>query len=245
MKNFLKVLYILVISSTILFYAFLSTWSIALGYIGLLFIAGAVIASKFHRKKYEYTFYILLFVMSLVLFNNSLNTYNLKTEEYMDRIEKGQSLNTREKISIYGLNLFMCMAAYPLYPEVSKECFYFMFKTADGKRYFKSDFFLHSTKIRNGFKNKKSKVTWNISDYALGNPEARYALALNPCKIRSIKYADYTEYVAEVDISYPKKTRATLIKYPITLQVEEGLFYYLEQEKWLHPYTAIWKTEVK
>ena len=26
---------------------------------------------------------------------------------------------------------------------------------------------------------------------------------------------------------------------------EEGLFHYLQREKWLHPYTAIWKTIVE
>jgi hypothetical protein len=46
----------------------------------------------------------------------------------MARIESGQELTFKEKASIYGLNFFVSVFAFPIYPEVAKESFYLMFK---------------------------------------------------------------------------------------------------------------------
>jgi hypothetical protein len=162
----------------------------------------------------------------------------------MNKIESGQELNFKEKASIYGLNFFMSVFAFPIYPEVAKESFYLMFKTEDGTRVFEDDFFMGSQKIRDAITQKKSKVAWSGSEYILGNRETRYALALNPCSLKVKKFEDFSEISVEVPIRYPEKYRAVLLKVPFEIAVEEGLFHYLQEEKWLFPYTAIWKTTV-
>jgi hypothetical protein len=163
----------------------------------------------------------------------------------MNKIESGQELNFKEKASIYGLNFFMSVFAFPIYPEVAKESFYLMFKTEDGTRVFEDDFFMGSQKIRDAITQKKSKVAWSGSEYILGNKESRYALALNPCSLKVKKFEDFRGVSVEVPIRYPEKYRAVLLKVPFEIAVEEGLFHYLQEEKWLFPYTAIWKTTVE
>jgi hypothetical protein len=163
----------------------------------------------------------------------------------MARIESGQELTFKEKASIYGLNFFMSVIAFPIYPEVAKESFYLMFKTEDGIRVFEDDFFMGSERIRLALKNKKSKVTWSGSEYLLGNKESRYALALNPCSLKVKEFEDFSEISVEVPIRYPEKYRAVLLKVPFEIAIEEGLFHYLQEEKWLHPYKAIWGATVK
>ena len=73
----------------------------------------------------------------------------------MAKIDSGKDLSFKEKASIYGLNFFMCVIAFPIYPEVAKESFYLMFKTEDGTRVFEDDFFMESQKIRGAIKTQE------------------------------------------------------------------------------------------
>ena len=120
-----------------------------------------------------------------------------------------------------------------------------MFKTDDGTRVFEDDFFMESQKVRDAIKNKTSRVSWSGSEYILGNKESRYALALNPCNLVIKEFEGFSEITVEVQVAYPEKSRAVLLKVPFEIAVEEGLFHYLQEEKWLHPYKAIWKTTLE
>jgi hypothetical protein len=231
--------------ASLLLFSWLATWGTYLGYLGLLILFFGIVFWRLKGIKFLYASLFSLVIFTGVLFPQTLNRYNQRTDEYMNKIEAGQGLNFKEKASIYGLNFFMSVFAYPIYPEVSKESFYLMFKTEDGTRVFEDDFFMGSQKIREALTKKKSKVTWSGSEYILGNKESRYALALNPCTLRSKKFEDYSEVSVEVSIAYPKKYRAVLLKVPFEIAVEEGLFHYLQVEKWLHPYKAIWKATVE
>lgn len=134
-----------------------------------------------------------------------------------------------------------------IYPEVAKESMLMMFKDSDGMREFEGDFFLKSQKIQSAlkypFNTPKKEVMWNAEDYGLFKPESRYALALNPCVVYPpLKNGYSTEYKISVKASYPYSSEIYLIKNEfVQLQVQEGLFHYLQQEGWLHPYKAIWK----
>ncbi len=78
----------------------------------------------------------------------------------MNRIGKGENLTFKEKFSIYGLNVLMSIAAYPIYPEVSKESFYLLFNTESGERTFESDFFMKSQEIKKGFHEIKKSYNY-------------------------------------------------------------------------------------
>ena len=244
LKKLRTIFFVLISFFSILFFSWLATWETYLGYLGLLILFFGIIFWNRKGITYLYGSLLTLFIFTGVLFPQSLNRYNQKTDEYMNKIESGQELNFKEKASIYGLNFFMSVIAFPIYPEVAKESFYLMFKTEDGTRVFEDDFFMGSQKIRDAITQKKSKVAWSGSEYILGNKESRYALALNPCSLKVKKFEDFSEVSVEVPIRYPEKYRAVLLKVPFEIAVEEGLFHYLQEEKWLHPYKAIWKTTV-
>ncbi len=169
------------------------------------------------------------------------------------------SFTTRDKSGIFGINLVMGFFAYPIYPEVSKETICMIFPPPEnGVRVFKSDFAVNSKKIRKVIKEfnrslKKSeekrvklkkRIYWNVSEYRLGKKEARYALALNPADM--VFTAVKKESFWKIDVSlkvkciYPQNSNVTLISTP-KLQIEEGLFWVLQQSGWLFPYTAEWK----
>jgi hypothetical protein len=239
------IFFILISFFSILFFSWLAAWETYLGYLGLVILFFGIVFWNRKGITYFYISLFSLFVFTGVLFPQSLKIYNQKTDEYMNKIESGQELNFKEKASIYGLNFFMSAFAFPIYPEVAKESFYLMFKTEGGTRVFEDDFFMGSQRIRNAITQKKSKVAWSGAEYLLGNKESRYALALNPCRLKVKKFEDYSEVSVEVPIRYPEKYRAVLLKAPFVIAVEEGLFHYLQEEKWLHPYKAIWKTTVE
>ena len=218
--------------ASLLVFSWLATWETYLGYLGLVILFFGIVFWRLKGIKFLYASLFSLFIFTGALFPQSLNMYSTKTAEYMAKIESGQVLSFKEKASIYGLNFFMSVVAYPIYPE-------------DGTRVFEDDFFMESQKIRDAIKNKSSRVAWRGSEYLLGNKESRYALALNPCNLDIKKFEDYSEITVEVPVAYPEKYRAVLLKVPFEIAVEEGLFHYLQKENWLHPYKAIWKATVE
>jgi hypothetical protein len=242
----LKIIFsVLIWFASLLLFSWLATWETYLGYLGLVILFFGIIFWRLKGVNYLYASLVSLFIFTIALFPQSLNIYTTNSADYMARIESGQELTFKEKASIYGLNFFMSVIAFPIYPEVAKESFYLMFKTEDGIRVFEDDFFMGSERIRLALKNKKSKVTWSGSEYLLGNKESRYALALNPCSLKVKEFEDFNEVSVEVPVTYPKKSRAVLLKVPFEIAVEEGLFHYLQSEKWLHAYNATWKARVK
>ena len=228
----------------ILIFFWISAWGILLGYLGLITILSGIFFWIRKRALFMLFSWVLLFFITLLLFSNSLTTYKKKSAVYLEKINSGKRLNTTEKASIYGLNILMCIAAYPLYPEVSKESLYLMFKSDNNIREFESDFFLNSKKIKSALVNKRTHVSWPLNNYVLGHPESRFALALNSCELKYAESLGFTELSAVVNIKYDKKTVAVLMQKPFRITVEEGLFYYLQEEKWLHPYKAVWKTRI-
>ena len=245
LRKLRKIFFVLTYIGSLVFFGWLTTWGTYLGYLGLVILFFGILFWRLKGIKFLYASLFSLFIFTGILFPQSLNIYTTKTAEYMAKIESGQALSFKEKASIYGLNFFMSVVAFPIYPEVAKESFYLMFKTEDGTRVFEDDFFLGSQKIRDALNNKTSRVAWSGSAYILGNSESRYALALNPCNLAIKGFEDFSEISVEVPVAYPKKYRAVLLKVPFEIAVEEGLFHYLQEEKWLHPYKAIWKTTLE
>jgi hypothetical protein len=231
-------------SVLLLIYIWLITWDMPLGYIGLVVLTIGIILWRFEKLKFLMFSWGTIFIVTTILFNNSLGIYNSKSSEYIVRIQEGKDLNFKEKTSIYGLNLFMCASAYFLYPEVAKESLFLISRAENDIRIFEDGFFMDSPKIKSGFNNNQTKVTWSGSEYELGNPESRFALALNPCYLKTEELDDHKIYSVQVKVAYPERSSAILLRYPVEIIVEEGLFNYLQKENWLHTYTAIWQTRI-
>tara|TARA_Y100000004_G_scaffold164411_1_gene194530 strand:- start:595 stop:1182 length:588 start_codon:yes stop_codon:yes gene_type:complete len=180
----------------------------------------------------------------------SLFFIGIERLNYLSQKEiKLDNFSTFNKIEIYAAYILMNVLGYPLYPEISKEAMLMLNPNVRNKEiHFESNFFLDSKVIKQAIDNytKPTTLYWHPSNYVIGNPEARVSLTFNGAKL--IKKNTTVKVV--VPCSWPKwsnykdKTYTTpLSKFP-EIRVQEGLFWVLEQEGWIHPYTAIWKTKL-
>ena len=152
------------------------------------------------------------------------------------------------KAEIYVLGLAIGVTMYPLYPEVAREHLMMYRPFSDTPKIIKSDFFRGSPVVERAIQiskrpGKPYRLAWPSSTYKLSfDPdeykEARIALALNGGYVR----VEGDNVIASIDIKYPQKSFAPLI--PIkgvgTIGVEEGLFWVLQKEGWLHSGEVHW-----
>ena len=156
------------------------------------------------------------------------------------------------KVEIYTAYVLMNVLGAPLYPEIAKEGLYMLLPSSKGEEMtLESDFFLESRFIQNALDNYSGPVrlAWPSSDYLLGNSEARIALALNT----GILYIEDGKVKVSVLCTWPKQSdyRDHSWTTPLVsvaglpeIRVQEGLFWVLEQEGWIYPYTAVWEADL-
>ena len=211
-------------------------------------------------------------LLSILLIGFAL-TFNLSIAEIHNRLsilakqtrsaDSTAAFTLRDKLGIYGLNIVMAASAYPVYPEISRQTLLMIFPRPDNQlRVFESDFALQSKKIRlilssfirsldkrgqTDTVSLEQRVHWDARDYRFGHAESRYALALNPSNMTLTATRQQTKWLISVSLKvlcdYPQNSRVTLIEEP-ELAIEEGLFWVLQQEGWLHPYTADWRFQI-
>lgn len=226
----------------------ISLWSVSFGFpagfVGLLVVGAGISLYAWRRL----TIAVLLVPVvwtaaNLALVTTTLDTYDKCRESYFAKVARNDELSFREKANVYGLHIIMALAAFPMYPEASREALGLHRRSAGGTRMWRSAFFLKSKRIREtlaGGTTDTMNVRWGIRDYALGKAEARFALALNPCRLTIRRTPAGTVYQATVRVEYPMSAEAVLIPKPMEVRVEEGLFGYLQRCGWLHPYDAVW-----
>ena len=153
------------------------------------------------------------------------------------------------KVEITAGYLAMMTVGYPLYPEISKEMWYMLFSSSEGKDIvFEDDFFLESKIVQKAIENYDGpqKLYWHPSHYNLGQSEARVALAFNGGWL----YKDGDIVTVKMPCAWPQYSnyrdhleKTPLIAWP-EVSVQEGLFWVLEEERWIYPYTAVWKAKL-
>jgi len=153
------------------------------------------------------------------------------------------------KAEITAGYLAMMAVGYPLYPEISKEMWYMLFSSSEGKDIvFEDDFFLESKIVQRAIQNYDGpkRLTWNPKHYNLGQSEARVALAFNGGWL----YKDGDIVTVKMPCAWPQYSnyrdhseKTPLIAWP-EVSVQEGLFWVLEEERWIYPYTAVWKAKL-
>lgn len=88
---------------------------------------------------------------------------------------------------------------------------------------------------------RRLQVYWPPHHYNYGDEEARYALALNAANIILTTERGDEDWIihssVKVKVRYVKESFVTLFHEP-ELKVEEGLFWVLQEEGWLHTYIA-------
>ena len=141
------------------------------------------------------------------------------------------------KVEIYGAYLAMNILGAPLYPEIAKEGLLMLLPSyEDQEVVFQSDFFLESAFIQDKIDNYNGPVrlAWSPNDYLLGSSEARVSLALNT---GTLSIED-----GKVRVSWT--TPLVVIPGLPEIRVQEGLFWVLEQEGWIYPYTVVWEADL-
>lgn len=160
------------------------------------------------------------------------------------------NFSTFNKIEIYAAYILMNALGYPMYPEIAKEAMLMLDPRVRNKEiYFETDFFLQSKVVKEAIDNytKPTRLVWHPNNYVIGSPEARVSLTFNsgtlsiednivsvsvPCTWPM--HSDYRDHSYTTPLSiFPE------------IRVQEGLFWILEQEGWIHPYTAVWKTTLQ
>ena len=160
-----------------------------------------------------------------------------------------QAFSWINKAEIYAGYLAMVVVGFPIYPEISKEMWFMLFSSSEGKELvFEDDFFLESKIIQSAIKNYAGpkRITWSPDHYNLGESEARVALTFNGGTL----YLDGDQVTVKVPCAWPQYSnyrnhaeKTPLIRWP-EISVQEGLFWVLEKERWIHPYTAVWFAEI-
>ena len=148
------------------------------------------------------------------------------------------------KVEIYTAYVLMNVLGAPLYPEIAKEASLMLLPSSEGQEMtFESDFFLESRFIQNALDNYSEPVrlAWPPNSYGLGNAETRIALALNTGTL----HVENGKAKVSVPCTWPKQSLVNVgLPGLLDIRVQEGLFWVLEQEGWIYPYTAIWEADL-
>ena len=137
------------------------------------------------------------------------------------------------KVEIYTAYLAMNILGAPLYPEIAKEASLMLLPSSEGKEMmFESDFFLKSGFIQNTIENYTDPVAlyWAWDSYMNTG-----TLSIEEGKVQ-----------VSVPCTWPKDAWIYLLDVPWLpqIKVQEGLFWVLEQEGWIYPYTAVWEADL-
>ena len=148
------------------------------------------------------------------------------------------------KVEIYTVYVLMNVLGAPLYPEIAKEASLMLLPSSEGQEMtFESDFFLESRFIQNALDNYSEPVrlAWPPNSYGLGNAETRIALALNTGTL----HVEDGKAKVSVPCTWPKQSLVNVgLPGLLDIRVQEGLFWILEQEGWIYPYTAVWEADL-
>ncbi len=148
------------------------------------------------------------------------------------------------KVEIYTAYVLMNALGAPLYPEIAKEASLMLLPSSEGQEMtFESDFFLESRFIQNALDNYSEpiRLAWPPNSYGLGNAETRIALALNTGTL----HVEDGKVKVSVPCTWPKQSLVNVgLPGLLDIKIQEGLFWVLEQEGWIYPYTAVWEADL-
>lgn len=183
----------------------------------------------------------LLKILSIIIAIGMANVcfyliyYQYKTVE---KINKNIPISLYEKVSILTLHAGIYTVGSIYCPDAGYANFRML--TKQDTVYIHNKKWL-SPKIRQRFKeNNLGKMAWNGNkDYAFNSKEKDAAILLNYCYLKVKNINGKPCYVAECPYTWkqPSKTQFNLGFIKIT--VFEQLFYELEKEGILHPYTLV------
>jgi hypothetical protein len=248
--HYLK-LFLLYFSSAILLfvYLFLIIWTYCYSLFVCYLLAAAfsacvIIYCLHHSKRQAVKFLLLGLFLFCVLSPFNLKQYNRHAEDLQHRINQKGELNFKEKLGIYGCLLMITVFDVVPFPEAAVENFYLLFPAQGGQRIFYKQSILQSPSIQRAIKLKqKGYISWNRWNFIF-NKDFRYAMAFDPCTVTTVDKKEFKEVMITTDFGYRENFVTThansFLRGMFTFRVDEGLFWYLQQKGWLHPYKAVW-----
>jgi len=250
LAHYLKIFFYYFCSSLlILIYVFLIAWtycySLYVSYLlGAAFVASIIIFTVNKSKRQSIKFLLLGAVLFMLLLPFNLRQYNRRAEALQSRINNKGELTTKEKLGVYGCLIMVTVFDIIPFPEVGIENFYLFFPIKEKQRTFHSNAFLNSPSIMREVKRKTlGYVAWN-KWITVFSKDFRYSVAFDPCLIQTVNKKGYREVTLTTAFQY-RKDYVTIhangfMRGWFAFRIDEGLFWYLQEEGWLHPYTAIW-----
>jgi putative flippase GtrA len=233
----------------ILGYLFLIAWTFCYSLYVCYLLTAALIASVIifcvnRSKRQSVKFLLLGIVLFMLLSPFNIKQYNRHAEALHQRVSNKQELNTKERLGIYGCLIMVTVFDIVPFPEFAKQNFYLFFPVEDKQRVFYSNSILNSPSITREVKRKTTgSVSWNRWS-SIFDPDFRFALAFQNCRINTVRKNGYREVIVSTNFHYRKdmfSVHANHVLHGIfAFRVDEGLFWYLQEKGWLHPYTANW-----
>ena len=238
----------------VLSYIFFIAWTYCYGLYVCYLLSAAFVASiiifRVNRSKRQSVKFLLLGVVLFMLLSPfNIKQYNRHAESLQKRVSNREELNTRERLGIYGCLIMVTLFDIIPFPEFGIENFYMFFPAKNKERVFYSNSILNSPSIMREVKRKTTgSVTWNRWT-SIFDADFRYALAFQNCSISTERKKGYREVTLSTDFHYRKEHftyhASNMLHGLFAFRIDEGLFWYLQEKGWLHPYTAVWKAKLE
>lgn len=125
--NFFKIIAILSFIISFPLILWLISFHLFSGYLcSLILLISMILILKINPSKVLIVYIVLFLIINILLFPNSLSTYNKRRNILFTTIKNGKELKFYEKFSIYGLNIIMSILGYPFYPEASIQTLFYV-----------------------------------------------------------------------------------------------------------------------
>ena len=183
----------------------------------------------------------ILTLFIIVFVNGCIYVFALQ-EKTMDKIKNDARVSFYEKCSIYTMHMAVYMFGWPLSPEAASEIFKMSFPWNREKTVFReNDFFMESPTVQKALKGlqegQRKRIAFKAETaYNTASPDHRVALAVNPGYLYKKDGKVYLESYAH----YPYYSATPITIFGSKIIIHEGLFHYLEEIGWMHPYTMTW-----
>ena len=183
----------------------------------------------------------ILTLFIIVFINGCIYVFNLQ-EKTMDKIKNGEEPSLYEKCSIYTMHMAVYMFGWPLSPEAASEIFKMSFPwNREIAVLREDDFFMESPTVQKALKDlqegQRKRIAFKAETaYNTASPDHRVALGVNPGYLYKKDGKVYLESYAH----YPYYSATPITIFGSKIIIHEGLFHYLENIGWMHPYTMTW-----
>lgn len=238
----------------IIAYVFLIIWtycySLYVCYLLIAAFAACTIIYWLHDSKRQAMKFLLLGLGLFALLSPfNIRQFNSHSEALQVRVNAKKELTTKEKLGVYGCVMMITVFDFIPFNEASTENFYLFFPNKEKRRFFNSNAILNSPSILKAVKtNEKGYIGWNKWNYVF-NKDFRYAIAFDPCTVTSTIKDGYKEVTLTTYFSYRKNYTTihatSFLRGMFNFRVDEGLFWYLQDRGWLHPYQAVWTARIR